>query len=671
MTKSKETTPEYILDSDGELLDVSDTETLEPESDNEDSDVYELVSLAEISKKTKIQVETVKNVLPNDTNISTNAIRYLLNQQRWDVEGTCEKILDQPKKFLKNAKLIRSNSVGSNSQDEQTLDISHSLTSDKTCSICFEAEFELVHNPNCSTTHSYCESCYSYQVYTKITTEGLTDSIACIHPNCSVLLEPSFTETLLNIGSKYHPEPLSTKAKDMYNRFILNSTVSNNPQLQSCFRPGCSQMFWIKRHCKAMELRSYQASGILNSYTYVRTAGHGDESELLQPELLKLSCFKCKAETCFNCGLEYHYPATCDQMKKWDEKSKDDSETKNWMQANTKPCPKCNTLIEKNSGCNHMTCKKADCRYEFCWLCLQHTTSHLGHANCDQEAHKRMQENAASSKKKLDRYLTYFNHSNAHRNSLVNIDRVNKSINYLVKKMGNSTQTANMENNLLESSLDFLIFGRKTLQYVYVFAYFINEIKSTDSAIFKMNLDDLNNSIEKLSNMLENELRLKYELDKQKAAILSKQQFGFEVSPEQYKKLQKVSPFPEQGKIIKRNGMDHNNYRQFMNIMQDIDGQRLDPFVNFVSSRKRKSNNSTSPYDPIRLNEENFPEFCMKIRDQEKFCRERLNVVLEHIKEGFKNNYWFKKKGTVEIQDEVDPVAKRFSSTIDPWMIAF
>ena len=64
-------------------------------------------------------------------------------------------------------------------------------------------------------------------------------------------------------------------------------------------------------------------------------------------------------------------------MKKWDQKCKDDSETANWLNANTKDCiaypspcglvgslsssspctlagPKCHTAIEKNGGCNHM-----------------------------------------------------------------------------------------------------------------------------------------------------------------------------------------------------------------------------------------------------------------------------------------------------------------------------
>ena len=29
-----------------------------------------------------------------------------------------------------------------------------------------------------------------------------------------------------------------------------------------------------------------------------------------------------------------------------------------WIISNTKPCPRCEAPIQKNEGCNHMTCRK-------------------------------------------------------------------------------------------------------------------------------------------------------------------------------------------------------------------------------------------------------------------------------------------------------------------------
>ena len=43
---------------------------------------------------------------------------------------------------------------------------------------------------------------------------------------------------------------------------------------------------------------------------------------------------------------------------------------------NTKLCPSCRKPIEKNQGCNHMTCRSIGCKYEFCWLCMGPWTEH-------------------------------------------------------------------------------------------------------------------------------------------------------------------------------------------------------------------------------------------------------------------------------------------------------
>jgi len=81
-----------------------------------------------------------------------------------------------------------------------------------------------------------------------------------------------------------------------------------------------------------------------------------------------------------------HWPCPCDKLKEWKKKMReeigeveeeetganaDELAMKMWMKANTKACPQCGVLIEKNDGCNHMTCVNPTCRYEFCWICLR------------------------------------------------------------------------------------------------------------------------------------------------------------------------------------------------------------------------------------------------------------------------------------------------------------
>lgn len=84
----------------------------------------------------------------------------------------------------------------------------------------------------------------------------------------------------------------------------------------------------------------------------------------------KITC-KCGNDFCFRCSKEYHEPCSCKMIQEWNEKNSNESENIRWIRINTKPCPNCSRNIEKNNGCNHMTCRPPQgCGHEFCWLCL-------------------------------------------------------------------------------------------------------------------------------------------------------------------------------------------------------------------------------------------------------------------------------------------------------------
>ena len=115
----------------------------------------------------------------------------------------------------------------------------------------------------------------------------------------------------------------------------------------------------------------------------------------------------CGHSFCFGCGLADHQPCLCHLVKKWIKKCKDDSETANWISANTKECSRCNSTIEKNGGCNHMTCRK--CAYEFCWICMGPWSEHGSQwYNCNRYEEKSSadaRDQQAKSRASLERYL--------------------------------------------------------------------------------------------------------------------------------------------------------------------------------------------------------------------------------------------------------------------------
>ena len=101
----------------------------------------------------------------------------------------------------------------------------------------------------------------------------------------------------------------------------------------------------------------------------------------------KINCNECKIELCtYGCGKIYHDEYPCELTI--DELS-DAVITKI-----TKNCPNtnCNTKINKDGGCNHMTCKI--CEIQFCWTCNKEiekdnyghytVTEHYNSGDCNQ-----------------------------------------------------------------------------------------------------------------------------------------------------------------------------------------------------------------------------------------------------------------------------------------------
>ena len=60
-------------------------------------------------------------------------------------------------------------------------------------------------------------------------------------------------------------------------------------------------------------------------------------------------CDACKGKFCKKCQKPTH-KGPCDAA----ENAERDM---NWVRQHSRPCPKCRTAIQKNEGCNHMTCR--------------------------------------------------------------------------------------------------------------------------------------------------------------------------------------------------------------------------------------------------------------------------------------------------------------------------
>ncbi|KAG9391716.1 IBR domain [Carpediemonas membranifera] len=85
---------------------------------------------------------------------------------------------------------------------------------------------------------------------------------------------------------------------------------------------------------------------------------------------------------CTKCLREAHRPCSCYRVSEWEKMDQSDEGTKRWLQIHSKKCPRCGTMIEKDRGCNHMTCKL--CRHEFCWMCQRPWELHTDFYHCSE-----------------------------------------------------------------------------------------------------------------------------------------------------------------------------------------------------------------------------------------------------------------------------------------------
>lgn len=87
---------------------------------------------------------------------------------------------------------------------------------------------------------------------------------------------------------------------------------------------------------------------------------------ITMPVMEQVNCPVCRLNLCSHCGKTWHPQVPCDIISDQELHSSQD----------VKACPGCQRFIEKNQGCDHMTCRI--CLHEWCWQCLRpYTNTHF------------------------------------------------------------------------------------------------------------------------------------------------------------------------------------------------------------------------------------------------------------------------------------------------------
>ena len=219
-----------------------------------------------------------------------------------------------------------------------------------TCGICFDdfASVDCSRFVKCG--HAFCRGCVRGYFESQMG-EGALGGMVCPEPSCRKQATPD--EVLA---------ALPAELRDKFEKLSLERSLAEMSDVAWC--PRCE----------------YPA--------------------LLEEEGSRLAtCGQCRFAFCVECGQTWHGLAPCANLaarwkaadeagrealrKKYGAAILDEVESSAWMSEHTKPCPKCNTPVEKNGGCNHITCRK--CSHEWCWLCgVTYQQGHFKNGVCEQ-----------------------------------------------------------------------------------------------------------------------------------------------------------------------------------------------------------------------------------------------------------------------------------------------
>jgi len=308
----------------------------------------------------------------------------------------------------------------------------------KDCTICYDEkpQEEMLSMP-CG--HEFCLECWKSQI--QITLES--------GPSCILATCPA--EKCNEIVTEEEVSKVAQELLPKFTKYQLRNFVELNGTSRWCPGPGCDRI----------------------------AAMTGKNSSLSDANSIVATCDVCSTIFCIKCGAEPHAPLICSVLDTWNEKCKNESETANWILANTKKCPKCNTRIEKNQGCNHMTCQQ--CKHEFCWVCIgdwsQHGQHSGGYYNCNKfqmDAEPKGQTDVDKAKRELDRYLHYYKRYHAHDEAqefaYKQLQDTGKKMMALQECKDNATW-ADVE--FLKTANEQLVECRRVLKFTYVFAYYM------------------------------------------------------------------------------------------------------------------------------------------------------------------------------------------------------
>eukprot|EP00668_Euglena_longa_P016541 GGOE01020812.1.p1 GENE.GGOE01020812.1~~GGOE01020812.1.p1 ORF type:complete len:509 (-),score=180.97 GGOE01020812.1:236-1699(-) len=432
------------------------------ENPKEAQPIVKIFDESTIVSEVRVEVDKASALL----NLSTSAACKVMNEFDWNYD----KLQDN---YFEDAGILERLGLHLGDRVYYRVDLSKGNV---TCPLCFmtypeDGPEEVYALLGCG--HAVCSSCWE---------QFLTDAVKRKGPYCTNLTCPIGVSTG-NLTSKncnvLIDEPmfkrfLPASLYPRYEYYVVRSFVESNPRIKWCATRGCG---------RALRCEDY---------------AHATAVECL-----------CGFKTCFKCGNEAHAPATCAMMEQWHVREMGESDNLAYIKTHTKPCPTCNTPVERHEGCMHMVCTAcgaAGRKKDWCWVCGQLWDFKGRHGNlwynppCKDDP--QVQEKTFANTQvqtELYRYIKYYSgyaeHEKTRRFQITkDKEKAEGYMRCIVK------HNPGLDASYVMMAVNALIVARTYLKFAYVYGYHLPE---SHQPFFDWKVKGVEEEVSKLSNMME------------------------------------------------------------------------------------------------------------------------------------------------------------------------
>ena len=397
-------------------------------------------------KKDKIDKERENKIeeLMQFTDLPKVKAELVLINNKWNIDIITNDWFDKMQKIKENSGIAQTK-LSQTKLDEYFK--KHVITGDF-CLIC-ETKIEPGDAISLECNHQFCSNCFREYLNDKVKDQLTLLSTKCPMQYCNFQVHSEIFKKI------FENQP---NEMNIYNKCLIRNFTESNADIKLCPNPKCDNI--------------------------IKLPGHG---------MIEVKCL-CGMTFCFKCLREGHRPCDCKMMQIWEDKNKSEAENLKNILVNLKQCPSCHRYIEKDQGCNHMTCRKeaGGCGYEFCWICLGEWAPH---GSSFYECKK-------YTPTELEKFANYFENYKEEEKAIDYALKLKEKIDNYKLQLKNIKHKLNEDVKFLDEALSTVIECHKIIKNTYIFEYFM---KNSDSiSLFKYHQAMLGRNTDLLHYKIEN-----------------------------------------------------------------------------------------------------------------------------------------------------------------------